>query len=138
MKSALFAVKENDLSKVAQRLEQAGRDKDFELISAQTPVFLSALRAVIEKNTPEEEPETQTELSGAEREELNSALGEIEAACEAYNKRMAKNLLASLKEKKWPKAVGETLDKLSEHILHSDFDDAAALAKTARQETTTV
>jgi CheY-like chemotaxis protein/nitrogen-specific signal transduction histidine kinase len=134
MKSALFAVKENDLSKVAQRLEQAGRDKDYVLIKAQTPVFLSALRSVIEKNTPEEEPETQTALSEAEKAELDAALKDIEEACDAYDKRKAKNLLAGLKEKKWPKAVNETLDKLSEHILHSDFEDAAALAKATREE----
>lgn len=136
MKSALFAVKENDLSKVAQRLEQAGREKDHELITAQTPVFLSALRGVIAKNTPAEEPEAPVELNAAEQQALDGALGDIEAACEAYDKRKAKNLLAGLKEKKWPKSVSETLDKLSEHILHSDFEDAAALAKAALKRAT--
>jgi hypothetical protein len=72
-------------------------------------------------------------LSGEEVAGLKAALADIEAACDAYDKRKAKNLLAGLKEKKWPKAVNGALDKLSEHILHSDFEDAAALAKATRE-----
>ena len=51
IKDALAGIGELELSAVAERLEQAGIDKDQTLILSETPRFLDALRAVIEKYT---------------------------------------------------------------------------------------
>jgi signal transduction histidine kinase/CheY-like chemotaxis protein len=53
MKSSLAHVGETELSALAAKLEQAGRDKDTTLMSAETGEFLGKLRAVIEKFTPQ-------------------------------------------------------------------------------------
>ena len=49
IKDALTGIGELELSAVAEKLEQAGIDKDKTLISSETPGFLNALRNVIEK-----------------------------------------------------------------------------------------
>jgi CheY-like chemotaxis protein len=51
-KSALANIGESGLSAVALRLELAGQTEDLDVLAAETPAFVNALRAVIEKMTP--------------------------------------------------------------------------------------
>jgi hypothetical protein len=37
--------------------------------------------------------------------------------------------LAELRQKKWPLSVRERLDTAAMHLLHSDFEKAASMAK---------
>jgi CheY-like chemotaxis protein/HPt (histidine-containing phosphotransfer) domain-containing protein len=55
MKSALANIGEAELSAFAARLEEAGRQRDIAVIAAQTPDFVNALRAVMQKITPKEQ-----------------------------------------------------------------------------------
>jgi signal transduction histidine kinase len=55
LKSALVRLGEAELAAFAHKMEQAGRKHDIAVLSAETPVFLEALRAMIEKITPKEE-----------------------------------------------------------------------------------
>jgi len=130
MKSALANVGETELSAVAFKLEQAGRAEDITVLRAETPAFLEALREVIEKNKPKEEdddaPEEDLEFARAELEEK---LLVIQKACEEYDEKTADMALAELKQKKLPRPVRELLDNIAGHLLHSDFEEAASLAR---------
>ena len=129
MKSALANIGENELSAAALRLELAGRENDINVMKAETNAFLDRLHAVIAKITPKDadnEPIEDTEEALAF---LREKLIVISEACAAFEKKTAKNALGELREKTWSHNTREMLNKISEHLLHSEFDSAAALAR---------
>jgi len=126
MKSALANIGETELSAVALELEQAGRAEDIPVIMSVTPAFLEALSEVIEKNRPEEEDERG---EAVDWDNLGQKLADLQAACTVYDKGAAKAILVELKQKTWPHEVRELLNSISECLLHSDFEEAAKLAK---------
>jgi len=128
MKSALANVGETELSAIAFRLEQAGREKDINVIKFETPGFLEKLRKIINKiNLKNEENE-----AGEDTEEalafLNEKLVKIKDACAAFDKKTAKAALSELREKTWSHNTKELLNKIAEHLLHSEFEEAARIA----------
>ena len=127
MKSALTNVGEADLSAVALRLEQAARERDLSVMAEETAAFIGELRAVIDKIKPKDE-DAAADITDGDREFLRGQWAAIRDACLGYDKRTAKNALGELKKKAWPRAVKETLDAVSEHLLYSDFEEAAAVA----------
>ena len=70
-----------------------------------------------------------TDLSADEdMDYLREQLKIIETACSEYDDRPAKAALESLKKMSWKKETKDILDKIAEHLLHSDFGEAAAVA----------
>jgi CheY-like chemotaxis protein len=128
MKSALANIGEPELSAAALKLEQAGRAENFDVMTEETPAFLEALRALIEKNKPKDEGETAEDTPEL-RAYLRENLLAIQKACRAYDKKAAKNILAELREKTWPRAAKELINSIGEHLLHSEFDEAADMVK---------
>ena len=126
MKSALANVKETGLSETARKLEEAGREKKLDYIEAETQGFLASLKAFIESLAPSEES-ANAATADEDPEFLNTVLVTLKEACEQYDGNTAENLLAELKGKTWSQATSETLEKIAEHLLHSDFDEATAL-----------
>ncbi len=130
MKSALANIGETDLSAVAYKLEQAGRVEDIKVLRSETPAFLEALCEVIEKNKPKkDEVETAQEDEEGVWTYLTEKLLAIQKACEEYDEMTANTALAELGQKKWSYSTKELLDTLGEHLLHSDFEEAAKLAE---------
>jgi signal transduction histidine kinase/CheY-like chemotaxis protein len=128
IKSALANVGEADLSAVAKKLEMAGRERDIAVISAETPAFLSDLQTVIRKIMPKEEDDVHK----AEDEDiayLQEKLLIFRAACTVYDKKAAKEVIIELKKKKWSRSTKDMLNVLTEHLLHSDFEEAANIAR---------
>jgi len=128
MKSALANVGETELSAIAYRLEQAGREKDINVIRLETSEFLEKLRKIIWKiNSRNEENE-----AGEDTEEalafLNEKLIKIKDACASFDKKTAKAALSELREKTWSHNTKELLNKIAEHLLHSEFEEAARVA----------
>ena len=132
MKSALANIGEHEVSAEAAALEQAGRKKNIDLILAEIPVFLNVLEEVIEKVKPKEK-EPDAEMVDENSEEIRAFLREkllvIQAACSRYDKKAAKEILAELKRKTWSQATKERFDVMSERLLHSEFEEAAVIAK---------
>jgi len=125
MKSALANVGENGLSEEAAQLEQIGRDNNVELILSSLPAFLEKLNKVVDKFDTEEED------AGAETINLDifkEKLKAIQDACASYDKKAAKTALSELKQMHY-RAAKEQLSLIDEHLLHSEFDEAAAVAK---------
>jgi len=127
MKSALANVGESELSNKASELEQAGRENNIQLILASLPEFLESLKEVIEKLKPYDEAEDET--GEVDFTYLQEKLEEIRNACSAFNKKAAKDALAGLKQKPWPPAIRDKLSAIAERLLHSEFDEAAAIAR---------
>jgi PAS domain S-box-containing protein len=131
MKSALANIGESELSTIASELEQAGRDQNINMILSALPDFIVSLRRVIEKLKPEEDGAEEAPVAGdsVDHQYLREKLLVIEDACASLDKKTAKEALAELKDKTWPKEIKEKLSAISEYLLHSDFEEAAAAAR---------
>ena len=135
MKSALANVGEEGTSKEAAKLEQAGREQNINTILAELPAFLESLSKIIEKLKPAESDAPEEEAEDiADRQYLQEKLHAIEAACASFDKKSAKTALAELKEKTWPRSIKDKLSLIGEHLLHSEFEEAAAIAREAYVE----
>ena len=127
MRSALAGIGRPELSAVAFNLEQAARDGKTDVIMLQTQSFIDSLRMLVEELAPKKK-ETDGEAGKAEEDNkpyLREKLLKIKAACEAYDKKTAKTLVAELREKTWTQPTNELLGAIEELLLHSDFDNAA-------------
>ncbi|MDR0501926.1 MAG: response regulator [Treponema sp.] len=131
MKSALANVSEADLSQSAYELEQAGREKNTAFILEKLPVFISSLRDLIDRIRPADDKNDEIEAveEADDIQYLREKLLVMEEACAAYDKNAAKKALAELKKKPWPHSIKENLSLITEHLLHSEFEEAAAIAK---------
>jgi PAS domain S-box-containing protein len=130
IKSALANIGENVLSNEAEKLEQAGRDGDARLILSALPEFMASMRKVIDKFKPADDmnEEEMPVNDSADEQYLQKKLLEIHEACINYNKKTAKEALNELKAKMWPKPIRDKLSIIAEHLLHSEFNEAAAIA----------
>jgi signal transduction histidine kinase/DNA-binding response OmpR family regulator len=133
MKSALANIGETSLSDKAAKLEQAGREKNVNLILTKFPSFLEKLRTLTEKLDPasaaagEDDGKNADDLSDINSDDnmyLKDKLLIVKDSCVSYNKKIAKYALAEIRKKTWPKSVNEQINAISAHLLHSDFDDA--------------
>jgi CheY-like chemotaxis protein len=129
IKSSLANIGETGLSGRALELEEAGRERDMVVISAETPAFLSALKAHIAKIKPR--PEYAEEISAEEAAYLRGKLSAIQAACAAYDNNAAKAALDELRQKTWPSRTADRLEAVAGHLLHSAFKKAADAAGEA-------
>jgi len=127
MKSALSIIGETELSAAAHRLERAGDERNFAMITEEIPAFINALRVLIEKYKPVRNDEA-VEMSGDDSVYLRDKLSVIKTACQTFDVTSAKNALDELRQKTWPRYVNEILDEISTHLLHSAFSKAAAAA----------
>jgi signal transduction histidine kinase/CheY-like chemotaxis protein/PAS domain-containing protein len=134
MKSALLSVGEYQASSIALKLEQAGRAKDIASLVSETPAFLEALRAAIEKNKADKEGTPEYEYSENDRAYLSEKLFAIQTACGQYDEKTANLTLTELIHKNWPPPVKEQLDAVSVHLLHSEFEKAAKIVDNFLRE----
>jgi len=127
IKSALANTGKIELSAVALKLETLGRDKNVEAITAETPAFLTSLRAFV-KELEEKAGSARTDETEDDKPFLREKLLSIKAACEEYDESAAAEALKALRDKKWTPSVKKLLADISEKLLHSDFDEAASAA----------
>ena len=123
MKSALANIGETELSAAAAKLEEAGRNRNIAEISNDTPGFIAALRAVIQKIDPNKNSDNKADItmSEEERADLLKKLFIMQKASVEFDKKNIKKTLAHIQEKKWPFTVNKLLETISEHLLHSEF-----------------
>jgi len=128
MKSALANIGETELSGAALKLEQAGRARDITVMTNETPAFLNSLRTLIGKIKPKDDNQNGA-TADTDRPYLLEKLAVIQRACAEFDKKTAKATIAELRQKTWPRPVNELLDAIAEHLLHSEFAEAAVLAE---------
>jgi len=124
MKSALANIGEQEASKLADILEEAGKAHDKTLIANETPVFIEKLQAIITR-IDENSIDNDDTGTDSDPELLFEKLKLICEACEEYDDQAAEKTLAELKEMVWSKETKEFLGKINECILHSDFEEAS-------------
>jgi len=122
MKSALANIGNGDLSDVALRLEQLGREGKTTLIAVETPPFLRALRIFVDDLASKAKTEEDRAQVGDDVN-LREKLLEIIAACKDYDENTADGILTGLSRNSWPPDAKALLDGIAECLLHSDFDD---------------
>ena len=122
MKSALANMKKLDLSSVAFKLEQLGRDGNTGLIASETPAFIKSLRAYMEELKPKNE-NARDETTEENKSYLRESLLTIKTACEEYDESTADKLITELRKKTWPQTINDLLGTIAEQLLHSDFDE---------------
>ncbi|MCL2386307.1 MAG: PAS domain-containing protein [Defluviitaleaceae bacterium] len=127
MKSALANIGEHELSDIAYALEEAARASNLTKIKSETESFLQSLDKIVQKLTPEATPDTPDSDPQLLKEQLQS----LQDACENYNKKAAKNVMATLNEQTWSNKTKDMLDQISASLLHSDFESAAEIARKA-------
>jgi signal transduction histidine kinase/CheY-like chemotaxis protein/HPt (histidine-containing phosphotransfer) domain-containing protein len=133
MKSALANIGEEELSVNAKRLEAAGRDRNIDVIASETYDFLNDLKTLVERITPKE--------GTGDKEAVDDDLAYLEeklvlfrAACVVYDKKAAKEVIIDLKKKNWSASIKKMLNNLTEHLLHSDFEEAANIARDYEED----
>ena len=129
MKSALANIKANELSSTALRLEQAGREKDINVILSETNDFLEKLETVVNEIKAKQQENIITEDTEEALELLKEKLNLIKESCAAMDKKTAKNALNELREKTWSHKTGELINSITEHLLHSEFEEVSALVE---------
>jgi CheY-like chemotaxis protein len=135
IKSALANIGKTDLSAAALKLEEAGRSGDIEIITSETSVFLGSLRAFVEEIMAKNKPAVE-EIADEDKSYLREMLLAISTACEGFDENTADQLLEELRKRPWSKKTVEMLGKISEHLLHSDFDEIMYIIyKFANQDT---
>jgi len=127
MKSALANIGEIELSNIALRLEQAGREKDINVLLSETNGFLEKLKKVINEIKSKEEKTEVAEDSEDSIILLKEKLQIIKDACIEMDKKVIKNTLSELKEKAWSKNTNDLINLIGEHLLHSEFDEISTI-----------
>jgi signal transduction histidine kinase/CheY-like chemotaxis protein/HPt (histidine-containing phosphotransfer) domain-containing protein len=125
MKSALANTGENEASKLAAELEKAGKEQNKNAIEAKTPAFLAKLKDIIAKIDSAAD-------TGADADEnpayLREQLQIISKACANYDEQTAESALENLQKMQWTRETKALLDKISEHLLFSDFEAASKIS----------
>jgi CheY-like chemotaxis protein len=128
MKSALANIGEEEKSKTAFALEDAGLRKDLDFINANVESFVQILEQLIVELTPSKTADNDDSIT-EDTAFLKEQLEIIKSACEAYDDTAAYAALDKLKEKPWKKTTSAALEKIRNTLfLHSDFDEAAEQA----------
>jgi len=125
MKSALANMARMDLSAIALKLEQSGRDKNSKVIAAETPNFINLLSTYVDELLPPDKISTEINTN-VDMSFIAERLHEIKAACGEYDERAAAKALAEIKAASWPQGT-ELLDTITEKLLHSDFEEITGI-----------
>jgi len=128
MKSALANIGESTLSQMALELEFAGKKQEKDLIKQKTQSLIDALKMIIKRADAERDKKT-TVTKNENTDILKEQLEKICCACQDYDIKTANAAIEKLKKTAWTKETEDLLDKISEHLLHSDFEEALSLLK---------
>ncbi|MCL2839889.1 MAG: ATP-binding protein [Defluviitaleaceae bacterium] len=132
MKSALTNIQHLELAETAAILENAGRTKDEDNIKNQTAEFLQGLREVTQYLSKGREADTFEVVEDSLW--VSTQLLAISKTCEAYDTQGTQDLLNELKKIPLSKNTTMLIGEIEKHLLLSDDDNAAVLAKQAADE----
>ena len=127
IKSALLNIHEDEISAVASNLETAGRAKDFNFIKAAVPYFLFRLKELIIKLEIKKQEESGIIISGDEdTDAINLKLKMIKKRASDYDRKGVLDIIEGIK--KCSKETRDVLDIITEHVMHSEFEEAEEAA----------
>jgi signal transduction histidine kinase/CheY-like chemotaxis protein/HPt (histidine-containing phosphotransfer) domain-containing protein len=124
MKSALANIGQPIASQHAFVLEKAGREQNRNVIRAQAKILINDIQEIIERFEAKSGETDVNEDAAYLREQMQI----ICDACANYDESAVIDSLKALKKLSWKKETSSVIDKISEHILFSNFEEAEALA----------
>jgi signal transduction histidine kinase/DNA-binding response OmpR family regulator len=124
LKSALSNIGEAKLAQTALALENAGKSGDKNAITAQLGSFIKNLRGIAAKAESETRKSKYLSSEDEDPKYLRKQLAVIAAACKNYDEDLIDETLEKLRTMSWTAETYETLDKITELILKSDFNGA--------------
>ena len=129
MKSALANIREFEASKLANKLEDAGKKDQAAFISENAEPFIEMLEAIIDKINAD-----ITDVDDTDVEEdvdfLKEQLIDIKLACESYDDTAIYTAINALNKKHWKNETTSKLEKIHDSLfLDSDFDEALVLVE---------
>jgi HPt (histidine-containing phosphotransfer) domain-containing protein len=128
MKSALANIGEDEASRQASGLENAGLNSDTEYITANVDEFIETLKTLVENLQPVKTANA-IEAVMEDTTYLAEQLQIIKSACDAYDDTAAYAALDRLKEKQWKPETAAALETIRDTLfLHSDFEKAAEMS----------
>jgi CheY-like chemotaxis protein/nitrogen-specific signal transduction histidine kinase len=128
MKNTLADIGEADLAEIALRLEQAGLERNMEIVSNETNIFLDRLQMIVRKIKPKRGHENGN-TEDVDHAFFDENLRAISTACAENNRKTAKAALIALKKKTWPRPVKEQLNIITEYLMNGDFEAVIAAVK---------
>ncbi|MCL2441735.1 MAG: response regulator [Treponema sp.] len=117
MKSTLGVINDSQLSELAQKLEQAGRDRNINFLKKETPRFINDLHLLLKKTESK-----QTVNYSNDSEDLLEKLSVIKNICAEYNRKGVLDKIAEINSCSEKTRV--VLNNIKEYVLHSDFEKA--------------
>jgi len=128
IKGSLSNIDEVDLISAARKLEKAGINKRINVIMAETPSFIHALRAFVERTKPTHDGSTE-DISDDDTVFLMKKMNEFKLACETFDIRTARSAMADLRRKTWPSDIKVTIDELFLNLIRGDFNKVVSEAE---------
>ena len=131
MKGALANIKQHELSRKADILEQAGHKRNAQLVGEMLHEFVEGLQNLVRELSPEatHNEADNIPLTAQENSVLRESMLEIAEACKAYDKKTAKKLIAQLRKTPLHRHVKKEVDEIDAKLLRSEFEEAEAIAE---------
>ena len=127
IKSVFANIGETALSQMAYALEIAGKAQDKNAIKQKAQGLIDSVKEFIEKT--EAKVGKKTAVKDEDPVYLREQMKIIRSACKTYDIDTIKTAMNNLKKMSWSKETEDTLSKISKHFLHSEFDEAAEIAR---------
>ena len=129
MKSALANIGEPEKSKLAGKLEDAGRNGDIEFLSLHNEAFITELENLVKNLTPDESEGDETTID----EDINFLKEQLDIiinACANYDDTSAYTALDRLMDKQWKNETKAELSSIHNLIyFDTDFESAGELSQ---------
>ena len=130
VKGSLSNINEVDLVSTARKLEKSGVNKRINVIMTETPSFIQALKAFIVRSKPTKLSDS-VDISDDDTEFLMKKMSKFKKACETFDIRTARSVMADLRKKPWPPEIKITIDELFLYLTRGDFSKVVSEAEKA-------
>jgi len=125
IKSVFANIGGTALSQMAQELEKSAKENDKSGVEAQTRDIIAMLKIIT--SATQKELEKKTGGKDDDLPLLREQLKIIGDACADYDEKTAAAAMSVLDAMTWTKETRDFMDKISEYLLHSDFEKISQL-----------
>ena len=131
LKSAAANIGAEELSEMAKTLEMAGNQEDLSFIQIHNPLFLSALESLLVNIDIVLKPKVPVEyMEDIDPELFHAELAKLDEAIENLDPGAIDDAVAKLQSFTKAAVVGPGVEKIIQHLLIGQYDEAASLIKT--------
>jgi CheY-like chemotaxis protein len=123
VKNSLNCIGEVELGEKANTLEIAGRSNDFEKIEKETKGLLTGIKFILDSFESEKGDDVEDDIG-----ELQTILKRIRKMCMDYDRKGIIDSIHNIKKASFESK--ETFDIIKNHVLHSEYAEAEAVANS--------